>query len=64
MYFETLYVLIEQIVYWLSMLNKLFISTLMTLMRISENPRNPIFGKVRTMENSFIRIFSLSQMGF
>ena len=55
MYFETFHVLIEKIVYWLLMLNKLkvLIQTLLTLMRISENPRNPTYGKVRTMDNSF-----------
>ena len=50
MYFETFYVLIEKIVYWLLMRNKLkfWISPKFTLMRISENPRNPAYGKVRT----------------
>ena len=53
MYFETFYVLIEKIVYWLLMLNKLkfLISTKMTLMRISS--RDPAYGKVSTMDNSF-----------
>ena len=55
MYFETFYVLIKKIVYWLLMLNKLkfLISTKFTLMRISENQNNPTYGKVRTMDKSF-----------
>ena len=56
MYFETFYVLIEKIVYWLLMLNKLkfLISTKTTVMGISWTSRNLAYGKVRTMDKSFV----------
>ena len=55
MYFETFYVLIEKIVYWLMMLNKLkfLIRTKLTLMGISKTSCDPAYSKVRTMDNSF-----------
>ena len=58
MYFETFYVLIEKIVYWLLMLNKLkfLITTKMTSMEISLTSCDPAYSKVRTMDKSFLRI--------